>query len=72
MGFDRVQGSEYAVSVSPKEIALAANAVRSVPRDFINEKGNGVTDECLRYIAPLILGERTPKYENGLPCHVIL
>lgn len=72
MGFDRVQGSEYAVTVSAKEIALAANAVRSVPRAYINEKGNGVTDECLRYIAPLILGERTPKYENGLPCHIVL
>ena len=72
MSFDREQGSVYSVSVSAKEIALAANAVRSVPRHFINQKGNGVTDECLSYIAPLILGERTPKYENGLPCHVIL
>ena len=72
MGFDREQGSKYSVSVSAKEIALAANAVRSVPRRFINQKGNGVTDDCLSYIAPLILGERTPKYENGLPCHVIL
>lgn len=72
MGFDRAQGSEYSVSISAKEIALAANAVRSVPRHFINEKGNGVTDECLNYIVPLILGERTPKFENGLPCHVIL
>ena len=72
MGFDRAQGGEYSVSISAKEIALAANAVRSVPRHFINEKGNGVTDECLNYIVPLILGERTPKFENGLPCHVIL
>ncbi|MDD6094822.1 MAG: diphosphate--fructose-6-phosphate 1-phosphotransferase [Clostridia bacterium] len=56
----------------PKEIAGIANAVRSVPRSMINEEGNNVTEECLKYIYPLIQGEVQIKYENGLPVHFVL
>ncbi len=56
----------------PKEIAGIANAVKSVPREMINEAGNNVTDDCLRYIYPLIQGEVQNKYENGLPVHFVL
>ena len=56
----------------PKEIAGIANAVRSVPRSMINEEGNYVTEECLKYIYPLIQGEVQIKYENGLPVHFVL
>ena len=26
-------------------------------------------DECMKYIAPLIQGERNNKYKNGVPVH---
>lgn len=71
MAMDRAEG-EYAVEFKAKEIAGIANAVRSVPREMINEAGNNVTDECLRYILPLIQGETENKYENGLPVHFVI
>ena len=49
------------------DIDLIANKTKYVPKHFINDRGNHVTDECLRYILPLISGECYPEYENGLP-----
>ena len=51
---------------------IIANKVKSVPREFINEQGNNVTDECLSYIMPLIEGETHPEFAHGLPVHIIL
>ena len=71
MAMDRCDG-DYAVEFNAKEIAGIANAVRSVPREMINEAGNYVTDDCLKYILPLVQGEMTNKYENGLPVHFVI
>ena len=46
--------------------------MRSVPREMINERGNNVTDECLKYILPMIRGEVYGEYENGIPVHFVL
>ncbi len=70
MAMERAEG-EYAISFVAKDIAGIANAVRSVPREMINEKGNNVTEECLKYIMPLIQGECENKYENGMPVHMV-
>jgi 6-phosphofructokinase 1 len=39
---------------------------------FINAEGNHVTDACCHYLLPLIQGEISCKYENGLPKHIVL
>jgi 6-phosphofructokinase 1 len=67
--FTRVQNDPYKVSVDTADISGIANAVRSVPRAYINERGNNVTGECLSYIAPLIIGEPALVFEGGLPKH---
>ena len=69
--FTRVQNNPYKVSVDTADISGIANAVRSVPRAYINERGNNVTGECLSYIAPLIIGEPTLVFEGGLPKHFV-
>ena len=69
MIFTRLEGDRYKVCVDSADIADIANAVRSVPREYINERGNNVTEQCLAYIAPLIVGEPEIIYENGLPKH---
>ena len=69
MIFVRQSGDTYQVAIDSADISGIANAVRSVPREFINERGNGVTAECLSYIAPLVIGEPTLTYEGGLPKH---
>ncbi len=66
------QPGEYAVNYLPKPVSEIANRVRSLPDEFINERGDFVTDACLDYLRPLILGEVTPHYENGMPKHIII
>lgn len=72
MTIDRRDGSEYAVSYGTADIGGIANGVKGVPERFINSTGDGVTDECIGYLAPLILGEVFPQYENGMPRHIII
>ena len=62
----------YVYSVSHSDIAEIANKVKEVPREFINAEGNNVTDECVRYILPLIEGENSPEFKHGLPVHIVL
>ena len=68
----REAADEYRIIYAPKDVANIANAVRSVPRDFINERGNNVTDECLEYILPLIQGEIETRFEKGLPKYITI
>ena len=72
MNFVRVSDDPYKVECSHEDISKIANKVKVVPDEFINAEGNNVTDECLRYIAPLICGEPHQKYENGLPVHYVI
>lgn len=64
--FVRESTEPYVCKTGLCDISKVANAVRAVPREYINERGNGVTNECLEYIAPLICGEAECRYENGL------
>ena len=66
------RSGEYDISFVAKDISGIANAVRSVPREMINERGNNVTDRCLEYILPLIQGEVHNEFKNGLPVHLVL
>ncbi len=61
------KGEPYSSVYGHMDIDLIANRTKFVPKHFINERGNHVTDECLRYILPLIEGECYPEYKNGLP-----
>ena len=40
---------------------------KKVPRAWINEAGNGVTQEFIDYVLPLIQGETDAPKENALP-----
>ena len=73
MGFVRQgEGDSYSVTCEARDIAPIANKIKYVPREFINERGNNVTDECIDYILPLIYGEPTLTYNHGLPVHISL
>ncbi len=64
---DSEGSEEYSSVYGHMDIELIANKTKHVPRHYINERGNNVTDECLSYILPLIAGECFPEYKNGLP-----
>ncbi|MCQ2456151.1 MAG: 6-phosphofructokinase [Clostridia bacterium] len=63
---------EYSIGFDASEIAGIANAIKTVPDDYINDEANGVTEKCIDYILPLIQGEVDTKYENGLPVHLVI
>ncbi len=68
----RKEGENYAATYGSSPVSQIANAVKHVPDEFINEAGNGVTEACVQYLRPLVVGEVAPAYENGLPVHCIL
>ncbi len=70
MGY--VRRGDYEISFEPMDISKIANVEKTVPRQWINEKGNDVNEEFIKYARPLILGESYPCYENGIPCHITL
>ena len=69
---DRAEGENYSVSYGTFDISKIANEIKTVPADYINEAGNGLTEKCLDYLKPLIMGQTEVKYELGLPKHVII
>ena len=72
MTIDRAEGDEYSVTYGSADISGIANGVKRVPEEYINATGNGITEAGIKYLAPLIMGEVTPEYENGLPKHIII
>ncbi|MBE6685045.1 MAG: 6-phosphofructokinase [Ruminococcaceae bacterium] len=64
---DNDPGEPYSSVYGHMDIDLIANKTKFVPKHFINERGNHVTDECLNYILPLVKGECYPEYKDGLP-----
>ena len=49
---------------------IVANAVKTVPREWINAEGNYVTEEFLNYVRPLVVGIPQVPYRNGLPDYI--
>ena len=64
---ERVSDQPYKVSIGTADIKEIANEAKSIPREWINEAGNDITDALYDYMAPLIKGEPVIEYENGLP-----
>ena len=54
------------------DLSSVANYEKKVPVEWINERGNNVTDAYIEYALPLIQGEIQMKKENSLPRFVHL
>ncbi len=70
MIFERTSNSPYAVEIKSTKIDKVANREKTFPFEWINENGNGITDEAIEYFLPLIQGEVRQTYKNGLPKHI--
>lgn len=68
----RISNMPYDIDYSYAPIENIANEAKSIPREWINEAGNDVTDELIAYLTPLIQGECTIPYINGLPAYTNL
>jgi len=72
MTIERDEGEVYSSKIGYADIRGIANEIKRVPNEYINSEGNGITEAGLRYLAPLIMGELSVEYENGLPRHIVL
>ena len=51
---------------------LGYNKEKKIPQSWITSGKNYVTQECIDYMQPLIMGEKFPDYEDGLPAFSVL
>jgi len=65
--FVRDPGSAYRCRTGLVDLIEVANAEKKVPREWINEAGNGILQPFIDYALPLIQGEPDRPLENGLP-----
>jgi 6-phosphofructokinase len=68
----RLVDEPYAYEIGHAELKDVANIEKFMPLDFISEDGFGITEQCKRYLRPLIQGEDYPQYKDGLPVYVSL
>jgi len=63
---------KYGWTIGEAMLADVANVEKMMPRKFISRDGFHITEECRKYLQPLIVGEDYPPYKNGLPQYVKL
>ena len=68
----RLQDTPYKWDIIEAPLKDVANVEKFMPREFITADGFHITDECRRYLSPLIQGEDYPPFANGLPSYVQL
>lgn len=62
----------YVASYSKFDIHEVANVERTVPEEWIINDGTYVSDECIKYLRPLIQGEVDAYFSDGVPVHISL
>lgn len=68
----RVSDEPYRVEYSYVDIKEVANLEKRVPLEWMNEARNGVTEEMMKYLRPLVQGEMSCRYKDGVPDYMIL
>lgn len=66
----RVSDDPYICVTDIFDVHKIANVEKKVPREWINEAGDYVTQEFVNYVKPLIQAELTPIMTDGLPRHL--
>lgn len=69
---DRVSDDPYMSAAGIYDVHKIANNEKTVPREWLNETADYVTEEFINYIEPLIQGDYPPFMVNGLPQHLVL
>ena len=68
---DRNGDDPYQCGTSAYDIHAIANVERAVPDEWITADGCGLNEKYEAYARPLIMGELTPMFVNGLPRHLV-
>ena len=65
----RISSRPYEVEFTTVDVKKVANIEKKVPLHWINKSGNDINEEFIEYLKPLILGEVSIDYKNGIPKH---
>ena len=66
----RTSNTPYAVAYDHAPSRGIANEAKSIPREWINAHGNDIRQELYNYLYPLIQGEVSLTYQNGVPVYM--
>ncbi len=66
----RVSNDPYQWIIEPEKVSLIANQAKTIPPDWITPEKNDVTPEMESYLRPLIIGEVSLQYKDGLPMYL--
>jgi len=66
----REKGDDYRCTTGLAKLSDVANAEKKMPREYMNEAANHITDEMRKYAGPLIRGEVTIEIgKDGMPVY---
>ena len=66
----RVSNDPYQWIIEPENVSLIANQAKTIPLEWITPQKNDVTPEMEAYLRPLIIGEVSLQYKDGLPMYL--
>lgn len=67
---ERTSNTPYTVSYDHAPIRGIANEAKSIPREWINDAGNDILPQLYDYLRPLIQGEVSVQYKDGIPVYM--
>lgn len=68
----RTSSDPYRCTTELVEVERLANHEKRIPAEWIDEENARMREAFTEYALPLIRGELSPYYKNGLPCHILL
>ena len=67
---NRVGDNPYRCELALCDVSLVANLKKSVPVEWITSSANYLNENFINYAKPLIFGEASIEYSDGLPRHI--
>lgn len=68
----RGDGEQYTCETGLTSLSDLAGNIKKLPKEWVNEDGVSLNFQFFRYATPLIQGEITVPYDNGLPAYAKL
>ncbi len=68
----RVSDEPYSIEYGEADIDKIANYEKKIPDEWISEDGTDVLEPMMTYLTPLIQGENSIEYVNGVPHYMFL
>ncbi len=66
----RISNDPYQWIIKSTDVANIANKIKPIPAEWISPENNDVTSEMEAYLRPLIIGEVSLQYKDGLPVYL--